>query len=370
MNSSTALLVLGMHRSGTSALARVCNLLGADLGDRLMPAKEDNERGFWEQEDVVVLHEALLRQICGLWRDVFPLAPDWLSHSAVPPFQEKLNTVLQELFSDTPLWGIKDPRLSLTFPAWEPVLASRGATPVALLALRHPLEVAASLNKRDGIEHSTGFAIWLHYTLMAELHSRSMPRAVVSYPDLLANWQSTLQTAADRIGITWPRAPQDAKTDIDAFLAPELRHHTAPPDDTLPPNVARLYHSLLASAKSGEIDTAAFDEVRTEWLSKPIFYLSGVVREERKWRVLAEDTATQQNEIIIRQNNIREDSERQYFALKQAHDSLAVALEQAEGIKLQLRQKEAELNALYNSRSWRITAPLRWVLGRMKKVAS
>ena len=73
-----ALLVLGMHRSGTSALTRVLNLLGASLGDDLMPPGDDNPLGFWEHQGIVSVHEALLVALERRWDDPRPMPDDWL----------------------------------------------------------------------------------------------------------------------------------------------------------------------------------------------------------------------------------------------------------------------------------------------------
>ena len=59
-DARTAVLVLGMHCSGTSAITRLLNLRGVGLGRDLLPAKADNERGFWENRAILELHERFL----------------------------------------------------------------------------------------------------------------------------------------------------------------------------------------------------------------------------------------------------------------------------------------------------------------------
>src|SRR4051794_4592372 len=77
--SATAILVLGMHRSGTSAIARMLNLCGADLGRDLLPAKADNERGFWENKAILALNEKLLENLNLRWHDLVALPDAWRS---------------------------------------------------------------------------------------------------------------------------------------------------------------------------------------------------------------------------------------------------------------------------------------------------
>ena len=77
-----ALLVLGMHRSGTSAVTRVLNLLGAHLGSELLATKADNKRGFWEHAEVVAVHERLLTALGRAWHDTRELPYGWLDSIA------------------------------------------------------------------------------------------------------------------------------------------------------------------------------------------------------------------------------------------------------------------------------------------------
>ena len=56
-------MVLGMHRSGTSAITKGLEVLGVNLGDNLLPPKDDNPKGFFEDRDLVNLNERVLEKI-------------------------------------------------------------------------------------------------------------------------------------------------------------------------------------------------------------------------------------------------------------------------------------------------------------------
>lgn len=75
--TNNCLIVLGMHRSGTSAATRACNLLGVDFGTRLMAPSPDNPLGHWEHDDIVPLHEKLLKVLESSWDDVRKLPKNW-----------------------------------------------------------------------------------------------------------------------------------------------------------------------------------------------------------------------------------------------------------------------------------------------------
>ena len=116
-----ALLILGMHRSGTSALTRILNLLGVELGSNLMPPSQDNRAGYWEHDDLVRLHNELLHGLGSFWADVRPLPEGDLGGERTAGFRTRILVVLARDFADSPLWGFKDPRLCRLLPLWETI---------------------------------------------------------------------------------------------------------------------------------------------------------------------------------------------------------------------------------------------------------
>ena len=137
-----------------------------------------------------------------------------------------LDTLRRE-FGDTASFVLKDPRLSLTFPAWLPALQAAGADVRVLIALRHPAEVVQSVAVRNRRPQSETAPHWLHHMLEAERASRGLHRAVVSYDDLMRGWRRCMAEAGEIAGVTWPRPIDVAAPDIDVFLATSSRHHQA-----------------------------------------------------------------------------------------------------------------------------------------------
>ena len=135
----TAILVLGMHRSGTSALARTVNLLGATAPRTLMPADQTNPRGFWESNRLVPIDEAILTAFGSAWDGWQAGDPAWLGYRDVPVLMARLRATLLEEFADAKLFVVKDPRLCRLLPIWLEVLRSTNVAAVALhiLSLIH-----------------------------------------------------------------------------------------------------------------------------------------------------------------------------------------------------------------------------------------
>src|SRR5215469_4551353 len=107
--ASNAIIVLGMHRSGTSALAGMLHHLGVALGDDLMPATADNPRGYWEHRDIVAINDRLMTELGRAWHDVRPLPPMWENQDAAARARIAIEAVLQRDFAEAPVWGLKDP---------------------------------------------------------------------------------------------------------------------------------------------------------------------------------------------------------------------------------------------------------------------
>ena len=225
----TCVIVLGVHRSGTSAMTGTLNALGVHLGDRLMPGSAgDNERGMFENLDIFEFHERLLGSYGRTWRDV-DSPPEWLDDGSSGDTRAELGDLVRRLFGNAPLWAVKDPRLCRLLPIWLQVLNDLGKVPRFIVMYRHPQEVAASLARRNGFSGEMGGCLWVDHNLQAERWSRSHRRIFVPFTGFLEDPIATLDTIGETLGIAWPRSPGTVAKEIDDFLSPSLRHHAARP---------------------------------------------------------------------------------------------------------------------------------------------
>ena len=243
--ASAGLLVLGMHRSGTSALARVLGLCGADLGARVLGASAGNQTGHWEDAVAVELHERLLAALGLRWDDPVSLPADWLDGEAGRRAAAAVHDYLRDDRARHALWAAKDPRLGLFADAWERAAGQLGLPLSALVLLRHPAEVARSLSVRDGIAPGRGLLLWLEYTLASLETAARLPHVVVGYDQLLADWRGVLARIAGLPGCATLASPDArASSGVSEFLDPALRHHRAAGDDSLPGPLREAWQSL------------------------------------------------------------------------------------------------------------------------------
>lgn len=245
-----AILVLGMHRSGTSALTRILEILGAQTPKNQIGAGVQNPKGFFEATSVARFNDRLLARQ-GLSWDCLT------SHSGaglpVPQeiFDEALG-ILEAEFGDAPLIALKDPRICRLAPFWTQVLQQRGARPLVLITLRNPLEVAQSLQRRNSFELPQGLLLWLLYVLQAEAETRGQRRAFTDFNQILRSPAQAVDRICKILRPPFSQRFQTARGEIEAFLSAELRHHQQADIAALPEMIQRVYAVLSAWAETGE----------------------------------------------------------------------------------------------------------------------
>lgn len=218
------LLVVGMHRSGTSAFARVTSLLGADLPKAVMGPSRGNERGHWEPNRLVACHDRFLQKLGSRWNDWQSIDTGGLPAASLADVKRELSELIDADYPDSGLFVLKDPRLSRLVPFYSELLREKGIEPRFALPIRNPLAVIESLRERDGMPAGLAGLLWLRHALDAEFATRNASRAIVSYEHLLRDWRPAMQRVGARLSLRWPRPAQDAASDIAAFLTGELQH--------------------------------------------------------------------------------------------------------------------------------------------------
>lgn len=224
----TCILVLGMHRSGTSALTRVLSLLGAALPQNILGAGEGNETGHWEPERLVHLHDQMLAEAGSSWDDWRRLnLQAQLPAERLDRYKSEIRRLIDEEYVDAPLFVLKEPRICRFVPLYLEILAAMDVAVRPVLVFRHPLEVAASLAARNEMAPAQSHLYWLRHVLDAERATRDLPRSVASYAALLGDWRSAIAPFESELGLVWPHEVEDVAAGVDGFLSPAHRHHAA-----------------------------------------------------------------------------------------------------------------------------------------------
>jgi hypothetical protein len=425
MNADKRLvLVLGMHRSGTSALTKGLEALGVDLGSNFNPATPDNPTGFWEDKNFHALNEEMLKHLHRSWDDLQLVESDTVL-SGLEGFFPRAKALLDDFLRDKFVAGLKDPRFSLLLPFWKKASAEAGVRVSFVIGFRNPLSVAESLSRRDDFPKIKGLWLWTLHHLFIAAGTTDVPHLVVDYDKMLEDPHSQLDRIACFLGLT----PKTGSLEIfcSEFLQPNLRHarySTADlqEDQDCNPIVLEIHeHFSAASSDIAPAGSISWEQAASRWEHplrpfKGLLRLSSVLGQEKTalktQAVLREfkfheqlksleadhSSVVQKNAELVQKNaaldqeasqlaqkNIALDQEASQLAQKNtALDQEASQLAQKNAAldqeASQLAQKNAALGkeaaqlsrkirGMETSFSWKITAPLRYLRRKLKVTA-
>ncbi|WP_367154468.1 sulfotransferase family protein [Methylomonas sp. HYX-M1] len=261
------LVVLGMHRSGTSLLTGLLSEAGVSVGKRLYaPQIGVNEKGFWEHEDIVDLHDELLLHLYSQWDDILPLPEFWWKHANVAKFKSKLIGYVNRDFVTSKVWAIKDPRMCRLLPLWLEIFSDLNVSPVFVCLNRKPSEVVASLKKRDGFSEEKALVLWLNHTLNAEQFSRNKNRVFLDFDTVAESPETALYKIDKLIEGGFPLSLSDVKEKLNDFVSPSLRHHNSANNSMLSGCLGLLAERLYKELSSGkDVDTSLIDTISSEF---------------------------------------------------------------------------------------------------------
>ncbi len=250
MAERVAIVVVGMHRSGSSAMARVLSLAGAALPRLLMPAGDGNETGHWEPVRVADYNDKVLAAFDATWDSPFGLGMNAVRRAALDPFVDGARDIIREEYGDSPLIVLKEPRISLVADLWIKALEAEGFRCKFVITVRSPTEVAASLRKRNGFALDKGLLLWGAYQASSEVLTRSYDRIFCRYDDVLVRPASVLDEIEAKLRIELPRRTAQSHAEMDAFVQPAWKRNDAsaipPIPDHLKP-IGELSEYIYAS---------------------------------------------------------------------------------------------------------------------------
>lgn len=186
------LIILGMHRSGTSAMAGALTKCGLYLGNNLMPGNYFNPKGFFEDLNIVSIHEKILKRLNLSWDHVGDIEPKDRKRISTD-YKERLISYLRKEFTNHPLFGFKDPRTSRVLFLWKEALKDISYKPYFLIMVREPGEVCRSLDTRNGFDPLLTLTLWAKEYLCSEKETRGLNRLYIPYKSLIKNPVQTIR---------------------------------------------------------------------------------------------------------------------------------------------------------------------------------
>lgn len=180
-----AILVLGVQRSGTSALTKTLSMGGLELPKTLIEPDPLNPLGFWESDVLLTIHRHLLNACGSNLTDILPLPKGWLELASVQALEADLERAFISEFGDTNHCIVKDPRICRLFPIWRRLLDRLGWDYRVVIPVRHPAEVIGSMEHQGKAVGLRAQLVWLLGFLAAEAASRGVRRGFITFDQLL-----------------------------------------------------------------------------------------------------------------------------------------------------------------------------------------
>ena len=266
-------VVLGMHRSGTSSIARGLRVIGVELGNNFIPdIPSVNAKGFWEDAEINDLNIRMQAHLGIDWHFISPISSAQADRLCNDGFLlQSANLVRLKVASARP-FGFKDPRTGTLMPFWQRVFEHCRLNVGYVLALRHPISVADSLRARDGFDYEKSYLLWLEHTLQSLTFIQGKPRVVVDFDSLIEAPDKQIARVSRLLGLEVNERALALYRD--EFLDPILRHTRYLPEDVtldkrIPPILVQLYSRLLAAARDDTGGDAGLEEIKDFYPSAP-----------------------------------------------------------------------------------------------------
>lgn len=341
--NSRLFVVLGMHRSGTSVITRGLQVLGVELGDQLMSGILGiNPKGFMENIDLYRLDEEILQELSKEWNHVSPISFDDIKLLHKGGFFSKAVDLLHKNVDSLPMFGFKDPRIPRLLPFWKEIFNRCDFSVSYILVVRNPLSVVKSLLKRDGLDETISYLLWLGHIIPSLSGTVETSRILVDYDRLMNDPDYELNRIAERFDLEIDL--EELHSYKSEFLEEGLRHtnyELKDMDDKCPPLVREIYATLL---------DVASDKVRLD-----DFELHKSVE---KWE--------KEFDRLASLLSLTDKLTGRVTTLNQAVAELNQAVAERD---IQIASLQRSIELMLDSLGWRLTSPLRYLSSAIRKLS-
>lgn len=415
------IVVIGMHCSAASVLARALQELGVELGDQLVPPIEgDNDSFFCEDADISDFNTALLDAMGSAW-DRLAFLDEEEPFSELSAQRETAVSLLAGKMKSTSVFGFQDPRVSILLPFWRSVFQQLGVEERYVIAIRDPLSVANSLLNRNGIPLEKGILLWAKHIASAFRCTQDKRKIVVAYDLMLESPARQIQRISEALNLSLDGSSRQRPGSFEVdYPSRDLRRHSVAQEElerseSVPAFVKQAYAWTLKLARDevlfsdAELEafwqrfdgwcssfdlgcrymdrmelclrkeevTAGFYKEENRRLSNKVFDVLGDLDAARQQLIqvngdldaarqqLMQVNATlgnlrkQQQEAIVERDATLESCRE----LQEAHKQALVERDEAQGVCRSYADDNAllreQLKEIFNSHSWRLTGGLR-----------
>lgn len=246
--NSVLVVILGMHRSGTSLTTRALQVLGIELGDSFHSPNRHNELGYWEDVDIQALNIEMLSALHLDWHSLAPISPDHVIRLREMGFQDQAKALLQGKLAEKAAFGVKDPRVTQLLPFWNEVFETCGRSTRYVQVIRNPLNVVRSIARRDSLAPVHAYYLWINHVFSGLFVKDEAPPFLVDYDRLLASPKKEIERLARHLDL--PMDQQQFDMYAANIVDGRLRHFNSDlkdlaEDPNCPEIVLKTYTKLL-----------------------------------------------------------------------------------------------------------------------------
>ena len=323
-------VVLGMHRSGTSLITRSLATLGASFGDNLIPAAKDNDKGFWEDNDIVAFNDELLAA-CGMkWYSTEEWTIEKIQPDSLKNYQERAIAILRKKLKSTSVFALKDPRISKLFGFWSSIFDLVDNNTMYILAVRSPRSIAESLVKRNNFASYHAYMLWTDYVLTTLTHLKGKKFIKVEYERMIDNSFTEILRIAEFLDLDIEK--KELENFINHYVETGLEHtHFSYEETDRCNSLPLLCKEIYAYLVSKEFKAISLSEKQHYQLIE-------------KWKNLKSNLIECQsfNQLV-----------EEYPA---ARDEIYKSKYEAEQAKALAQKLLTDIDRIYSSRSWKLIA--------------
>jgi hypothetical protein len=247
-------IVLGMHRSGTSLCAHILSAMGIDMADEIS-AHASNARGHWERWEIVEFHDRILRLFN---RDYFGPLHDlslpvaWWADPHVSEIKREIIAFLERRMG-AGWFGFKDPRTVRLMPLWHQIFNDLKLAPKIVLCSRNPAHVARSLGERDNLDPALAEYRWLVYMVDFFRYCGRFEVCTVDYEGWFGDPYANFNKLRDFLDLEWQQSQTDLDLVLSGIVDPGLRHDASHYNEPHQPLVSSLYRLAGDCARNGGV---------------------------------------------------------------------------------------------------------------------
>ena len=252
-------LVLGMHRSGTSLCSHILSTLGVDIVDEI-GVNRGNDKGHWERWEIVEFHDRILRlfnrDYFGRFHD-FALPVAWWAEPRVAQIRKEMVAFLERRMGSS-YFGFKDPRTVRLMPVWHQILNELKLAPKRVLCLRNPAQIGRSLNAHDGLDRDIGEYRWLVHMIDFFRYTTNFDFCTIEYEEWFNNPSSNIEKLQKFLDLQWQQSEADLGLVLSGIIDPGARHDDADHRKADQPLVRTLYTLASRAGQDEARDQIAY----------------------------------------------------------------------------------------------------------------